>query len=371
MFKILRLISTMSILTLMISACNLPSNAATQNPNDPNVVFTAAALTVQAQITQAAPFNTPTLPPPPINTAVTIPTTAPVASITPNIPPTAVCDQATFVSDMTIPDKTIESPGATFKKTWRLRNSGTCTWSGYILEFDSGEAMSPSVDPIGIVSSGQEVDVSVTFVAPVAPGEYTSYWRIRNPAGVHLPVINGFQGKSFFVDIKVGSSGYDFHTRASTAAWVSGAGNLTFGTPDAAGNGFAIYQDGHLLEDGTSPSKILETQPQSVTDGVITGLYPVYTVASGEHFKTRIGFLAQPGGSCGAGNVKFQLSYKLSGVLTLLNEWVKSCDGTMKSIDVDLTSLAGKSVQFVLGVNANGPSSQDLAVWVSPQIAIP
>jgi hypothetical protein len=178
-------------------------------------------------------------------------------------------------------------------------------------------------------------------------------------------------GKGFFVYIKVGSSGYDFHTRASTAAWVSGAGSLTFGAPDTAGNGFAMYQDGHPLEDRSSPSKILETQPQSVTDGVITGLYPVYTVAAGEHFKARVGFLAQPDGSCGTGNVKFQLSYKLSGVLTQLGEWAKSCDGTLKSIDVDLTSLAGKSVQFVLGVNANGPAIQDLAVWVSPQIAIP
>ena len=46
MFKTLRIISMLSILMLIISACNLPSNAATQNPNDPNVVFTAAALTV-------------------------------------------------------------------------------------------------------------------------------------------------------------------------------------------------------------------------------------------------------------------------------------------------------------------------------------
>ena len=372
MFKTLRLISITSILMLIISACNLPSSAPTQNPNDPNVVFTAAALTVQAQLTQAAPFKTPTLPPPPpINTAVTVLTAAPIATITPNIPPTVSCDQATFVNDVTIPDGTIEAPGATFKKTWRLRNTGSCTWSGYILEFDTGEAMSPTVDAIGIVSPGQEVDVSVTFTAPVTPGDYKSYWRIRNPAGVRLPVIGGWQGQGFFVYVKVGSAGYDLHTRASTAAWISGSGNLTFGGPDTDVNGFAMYKNSQKVEDGSSPSKILETQPQSVNDGVITGRYPVYTVAAGEHFKVKIGFLAQADGSCGAGNVKFQLNYKLSGVLTPLGEWTKSCDGTLKSIDVDLSSLAGKSVEFVLGVLANGPASQDWAVWVSPQIAIP
>jgi len=174
MFKTLRIISILSIAVLMISACNLPSNTATQDPNDPNVVFTAAALTVQAQLTQVSPFSTPTLPPPqPTNTAVTIPTAGPVfATITPNIPPTAVCDQATFINDVTIPDGTATAPGASFKKTWRLKNTGTCTWSGYTLVFDSGESMAPVIDPIGTVAPGQEVDVSVTFTAPTAPGDY-------------------------------------------------------------------------------------------------------------------------------------------------------------------------------------------------------
>jgi len=373
MFRILRIISILSIAVLIMSACNLPSSAATQDPNDPNVVFTAAALTVQAQLTQAGPFNTPTLPPPPpTNTAVTIPTAAPIIpTVTQNIPPTAVCDQATFISDVTIPDGTLTTPGSTFKKTWRLKNTGTCTWSGYTLVFDSGESMSPVIDPIGTVGPGQEVDVSVTFTAPTAPGDYRSYWRIRNPSGVLLPVLGGWQSKGFFVYIKIGSSGFDFHTRASTATWISGAGNLTFGGPDTGTNGFAMYKDVQRLEDGTSPSKILETHPQSVNDGVITGRYPLYTVTSGEHFKAKIGFLAKPDGTCGAGNVKFQLNYKEAGVLKPLGEWTESCDGTLRSIDIDLTSLAGKSVEIVLGVLANGPATEDWAVWISPQIAIP
>jgi hypothetical protein len=373
MFKTLRIISILSIAVLMISACNLPSNTATQDPNDPNVVFTAAALTVQAQLTQVSPFSTPTLPPPqPTNTAVTIPTAGPVlATITPNIPPTAVCDQATFVNDVTIPDGTATTPGATFKKTWRLKNTGTCTWSGYTLVFDSGESMAPVIDPIGTVAPGQEVDVSVTFTAPIAPGDYRSYWRIRNPSGVLLPVLNGWLGKGFFVYIKIGSSGYDFYTRASQATWISVFGNLTFGGPDTDVNGFAMYKDGQRLEDGSSPAKVLETSPQQVDNGVITGRYPAYTVVAGEHFTAKIGFLAKPDGTCGTGSVKFQLNYKEAGVLKPLGEWTETCDGPLKSIDIDLTSLAGKSVEFVLGVLANGPAAQDWAVWVAPQIAIP
>ena len=372
MFKILRLISIMSIFMLVISACNLPSNAATQNANDPNVVFTAAALTVQAQLTQAAPFKTPTLPPPPpTNTAVTLPTAAPIATITPLIPPTAVCDQATFVNDVTIPDGTAVTPGSTFKKTWRLRNTGTCTWSGYTLVFDSGESMSPTIDPIGTVAPGQEVDVSVSFTSPTAVGDYKSYWRLRNPSGVLLPVLGGWLGKGFFVFVKIGSSGYDFYTKAPAATWISGAGNLTFGVFDPDTNGIAVYKDNQKLEDGTSPNKVLETVPQQVDNGVITGRFPAYTVVAGEHFTAKIGFLAKPDGTCGTGNAKFQLNYKESGVLKPLGEWTETCDNLLKSIDVDLSSLGGKSVEFVLGILANGPATQDTAVWIAPQIAIP
>jgi len=44
-------------------------------------------------------------------------------------PPPAGCDRAQFISDVTVPDGTTFAPGATFTKTWRLKNSGTCTWT--------------------------------------------------------------------------------------------------------------------------------------------------------------------------------------------------------------------------------------------------
>ena len=39
------------------------------------------------------------------------------------------CDQAQFVSDLTVPDGSSFAPGATFTKTWRLKTIGTCTWT--------------------------------------------------------------------------------------------------------------------------------------------------------------------------------------------------------------------------------------------------
>ena len=369
MFKAFRILSFVSVFVLILAACNLPSGTPTQ---EPNMVFTAAALTVQAQSTQLAPFSTPTIPPAPPTNTLAVPTVA-VPTVTRVISPTPACDQALFVKDVTIPDGTVVAPGSTFKKTWRLRNIGTCTWSGYTLVFDNGEAMSPVIDPIGTVAPGQEVDVSVTFTAPTTTNSYRSYWRVRNSSGVLIPVSFGSDGKSFYVEIKVAnvSSGFDFHTQASLATWISGAGNLTFGGPDTDTNGFAMHKNGQKLEDGSTHTKTLETHPQWVNDGVITGRFPAYTVVSGEHFTAKIGFLALGDGTCGTGSAKFQLNYREAGVLKSLSEWTESCDGALKAVDVNLSSLSGKTVEFVLAVLANGSASQDWAIWVAPQIAIP
>jgi hypothetical protein len=375
MSKYVRFVSLLFVITFLLVACNLPSSAPATE--EPNAVFTAAALTVQAMSTSPTPalsFNTPTLPAPQAtNTAVSFPTLA-LPSATSVVPPTAACDLAQFVRDVSIPDGTVFAPGATFTKTWRLKNAGTCTWSGYQLVFDSGDSMGgASPTSIGTVSPGQEVDLSVNFTAPTTNGSYRGYWRIRNTSGVLIPVLGGTQGRSFFVDIKVAvsSSGFDLYTRAVDASWVGSAGVVTFGGPDTDANGFAMYRTGSRLEDGTSPAKVLEIHPQFVNNGNMTGLYPAYTVVAGEHFKAKIGFLAKADGTCGTGNVKFQFNYKEAGVLRTLGEWTETCDGTLKDVDVDLSSIAGKNVQFALAVLANGVSDQDWAVWIRPEVILP
>jgi hypothetical protein len=116
---------------------------------------------------------------------------------------------AQYIKDVTIPDGTNFNSGDAFTKTWRLKNVGSCTWSGYALVFDSGDAMS-GISPIaiGTVAPQQEVDVSVNLTAPASNGTYRGYWRIRNASGVLIPVQGGAQqGKSFFVEIKVGGGG--------------------------------------------------------------------------------------------------------------------------------------------------------------------
>ena len=209
--KIYRFMSLIFVFVLILSACNLPSSKPTQQVN-PDAIFTAAAETVVAQLTQSAllvPTNPPvaTQPAPtsePTITAQPQSTTAPAATIA----PTTSCDAAQFITDVSIPDGTTFDGNATFTKTWRLKNIGACTWSSsYSLVYDSGDAMGgPTTQSLtDTVLPGGSVDISIGLQAPASAGTYRGYWGITNSAGQRMPVSGGSNGKSFYVEIKVGN----------------------------------------------------------------------------------------------------------------------------------------------------------------------
>jgi hypothetical protein len=89
---------------------------------------------------------------------------------------------AAYVGDVTIPDGTVVAPGATFVKTWRVRNDGTCTWGagGYAahrLVFSGGHSLGPASFEIPVeIPPGYTADVSVELTAPTSPGTYRSEW---------------------------------------------------------------------------------------------------------------------------------------------------------------------------------------------------
>ncbi len=251
MSKTTRLAFIFLVLVVGISACNLPSNAATPTQGA-NTVLTAAAQTVEANLTQAAILNPPTVPVIPTSTlglptvTLAVPTnTQPAATNTP------ICDLALFIRDVTIPDGTEIEPNKTFTKTWQLKNIGACTWSGYTLVFDSGEAMSgPASSPIGTVAPGQEVNLSIDLKAPASDGSYRGYWRIKNNAGVLIPVSGGYQSKSFFVDIKVKTP-----TPSSTTITLNATGGTEGGTVYEPAASLAVV-NGTILAGDTSSNHL-------------------------------------------------------------------------------------------------------------------
>ena len=223
MSKSSRLVSIVLFLALVLSACNLPGGTQEPESNSAGAVLTAAALTVEANLTQAAVQNPPTVAVIPTSTIAPPTVTLAVASATSNAPvatATQNCDDADFVTDVTIPDGTVLDPNESFTKTWRLKNSGTCSWTpSYAVVFNNGDSMSgPATQAlVGNVNPGQTMDISVNLKAPGSSGDYTGYWKLRNAAGVTFA--------TFYVTIKVGGGG-PFAVTSVNMSVTGGCGNF-------------------------------------------------------------------------------------------------------------------------------------------------
>lgn len=361
----------LGILGLLLSACNMPRAEPTGDP-----LATAAAETVAVRLTEAASSTDPPSADTPVktNTPTIIETATQVSSAT-SVATEDCENKATFVSDVTIPDDTNIPSGEDFNKTWRIRNNGTCTWNPeYDLIFDSGNIMSgPATVPIpAVVTPGESVDLSVSLQAPASSGTYKGNWKLRTPQGLIFG-IGSNADKPFFVQIVVGptptpkpSTAYNFVDSFCDAEWRSGAGVLACPGTDTDAMGFVIKIDSPRLENNAQENEAaLFTHPEWVNNGVVTGKYPAIDVKEGDQFFAIIGCLHN-GLNC---DVRFQLNYRADGgSLQNLAQWNEEYDGNIQSVELDLSSLAGKSVEFVLAVQANGAADQDWAFWLQPRI---
>jgi len=380
-------------LVLLVSlACNMPLiQGPSTSPSDQ--IKTAAAETLAAQLTEISQATAtgafvPTLAPP-TPTATNAPGNAPTATA-PNAPatntpqnqptrepsatPTPACNQITFVKDITIPDGTDFTPGAAFTKTWRLKNSGVCGWnSNYALVVDGKNTLN-APDAVLFTSKtiqpGETVDISVDLRAPDLVGTYRTNFKLRSDGGEVFGI--GNQNKPFWaqIDVVVATGvTFDFNSRSKDAKWVSGTddnveNDLTYGGSSDDPNGTAMVADGLKLETGATSGKVLLTIPKRTDDGFIRGTYPDYLVQSGDRLKGRLGF-AIPSGSCGAGKLRFEIQYKVGDKTSDLGEWNVTCDGKFNAIDIDLSSLKGQTVKFVLTVRSMGAFIENYAIWNS------
>lgn len=99
-----------------------------------------------------------------------------------------------YVADLTIPDNNMKNPtflnpGTSFAKTWRIQNTGTCTWTtNYQLVYAYGNVAAAQMNGQSIpipynVAPGQNVDLSVNLVAPNDPLIYQGFWQMETDAG--------------------------------------------------------------------------------------------------------------------------------------------------------------------------------------------
>jgi hypothetical protein len=366
-FPMSKLATVVILSSFLLAACNFPG---LQVQTDEDGLATSAAETVAAQltlvfVTQPVLEVTETQELAPTATATTVPE--------PTESPTPGCtNEVSFVQDVTIPDDTNIPAGDTFDKVWKLRNEGTCTWTtDYNVVFDGGNIMAgpPSAPLPSSVPPNSTVDVEISLTAPGSDGTHRGDWKLRSPDGVTFGL--GDDGETpFFVQIVVGDQAaevvFDFIEEYCDATWRTGAGLLACPGTDSDAEGFVVKLDSPKLEGGrTENEPALFTHPQWVNNGVISGRFPAFDVEDGDEFHAVIGCLF----NAVACDMTMQLNYRENGGdLQPLREWDEIYDGEFRVVEVDLSSLAGSSVEFVLAVQANGSSSQDWAFWLAPRI---
>ena len=174
------LVSSFALLTIL--ACGLPAGSTEQAPTAQIIEVTATPVIRPAEAQATAVPTAEAL------MVTTIPSGDEMPSPPATLPPNCFLD-SDFVTDVTIPDLTPIKANSVFVKTWRLRNSGTCPWSGgfKFVQISGGMLTStPSTIPLPEVLPGGEIDISMTLTlssaAPVGSRQ-TARFQIQAPDG--------------------------------------------------------------------------------------------------------------------------------------------------------------------------------------------
>lgn len=361
--------------TLLLAGCYFGFEPAPPDATRSRIE-TAAAQTVSALRTSVAtvrtetPMGGPTITNTPRGELYTL---TPGPSVTQS-PTTSgsPCNQAAFVDDVTIPDGSIILPLSRFTKTWRLRNTGTCTWtSSYQIVF-SGRGSnlgSQSVFPLipsGEVNSGQEALVSVDLVAPGQAGSYRSYWQLRAPDGSTFGIDNSNVVGDIYADFRVDEQ-YSFAEHVCSAQWSNGKKDLPCRGSEGGSDGYVLPLENNLvLEDNQTregPGMYVMAEP--ISGGFIVGRYPAVIVPAGADFRATV--------SCRPGvtgcYIRFRVAYSLDGgPEQTLGEWMEGHEGGVNQAIADLDQLAGRSAAFSLYVYVTGAPDQSKGVWFNPRI---
>ncbi|MBI9047200.1 MAG: hypothetical protein JEZ06_22125 [Anaerolineaceae bacterium] len=215
-------ISTILLITLITSGCK---EAAPEEPTiDPNVIYTSAAETVAAQLTQDTVAQQPTLDPMLVHTEAaqtieakltkdapaqpvaknTIPGQAqtaapgqPLNTVTPIViatltsaPLPQAADKFELIAQEPA-DGTVITKEHEFDMVWTIKNTGTTTWDEEysVVWFDFTDRIDASGTEAKqyffreVVLPGETTNIIVDMFTSAKSGEYYSWWKIKNNLG--------------------------------------------------------------------------------------------------------------------------------------------------------------------------------------------
>jgi hypothetical protein len=317
--------------------------------------------------------------------------------------------KVSFVSDVTIPDNTVIPAGASFVKTWRVRNDGTCTWGPnghalHALAFVNGSQMdAPAQVPLpATVNPGQTVDISVTFKAPTTPGTYVSLWLLRidnDPSGAGPFVGLGPQAnQGLYVKIQVGSGSGG--TPATRLNFTAGATSINVDgsvQPNATNRYLLAAQKDQIIMANLSPSakdarlKITASdntalQSSTSADGTdamaalpstqdyivsVTGGSQATNYTLSISIPSRITF--EPGGTSATVNGKVTNHFQVSYVLRALAGQTMTVNLTGSNVGLTIYGLQDgqplvRAVGGATSFNGKLPITQDYILNVVPAV---
>lgn len=198
----LTLISGALLLIFALSACQ----PAAEQPPSPEEIAQRVAYTQQAAATEAFVqtliakvdqlSNQPTWTPQPTYTPY--PTPEPVAptavvgatptqAVQPTAPAGTKCYQMEFLGDVNYPPDTTVKVNEKFVKKWKIKNTGTCTWTrDFDIVFVWGDKIGKNADVTYDIKPGDTYTVNVEITAPATAGTYIGYWMMTDNQGARF-----------------------------------------------------------------------------------------------------------------------------------------------------------------------------------------
>jgi hypothetical protein len=179
------------VILFLLGACSPKNVPATANTNPTSESAPAgqspSASEVVLLTNTPEPSPTPTIPPTATFTPEPLPTEPPAITST-NVAAIPACEnRATLERHLSFGDGSSIFSGLFFGKSWRIQNTGTCTWTTtYAFVFASGEQMNaPAETPLTrAVPPGDTIDIQILMQAPDVANAYTGNWMLRDPDGV-------------------------------------------------------------------------------------------------------------------------------------------------------------------------------------------
>jgi hypothetical protein len=370
--KIFLSVVSLVLVSVLLGACITIQTEPTSTPDTgQDIMSTSLASTVSALSTQLASISAEQTATAAAPTATQQPTAtlkpsataaAPTATLKPIITTASgVCNKASFVADITIPDEMNLPPQSPFRKTWLVKNTGTCVWtSDYSLVYFSGDTMgAPVSKPLvsNPVLPGENALISVDLIAPSASStddykKYFTYFKIKSPDGETFGVGEDGQ-RALYAMIRLAKT-YYFVDDICSAAWSNSSGLIYCPPAKDLKTGYGVVVNKPQYENGIMGGEpALEMSPEAVADGEIVARFNPVHIIDGGRLKVLVSCVYGASGC----NVTMGIKYSVDGGPDqVLHEWNKYYDGMtdFQTIKLSDFGLTGRNVAFTFYVKSKG-----------------